>query len=60
MDVASIPSLQVARTEAAVQVAVLKKAIDIGAAGALALIEALPPPPGSSPPNLGRGVDTWA
>lgn len=40
-------------------VAVLKKALDVQAQTAAALISTLPPPaqPGSSPPNVGQNID---
>ena len=45
----------------AVGVAVLKKALDIQAANALALIQALPPIPAPNlPAHLGQTVDTTA
>ena len=39
--------------------AVLKKAMDISAQGAVQILEALPAPP-SNPPHLGNRVDTFA
>lgn len=65
MDTSAIASLATqmsqVRTADAVQVAVLKKAIDISASGSLQLLEALPAPtPSSNPPNLGNSVDTFA
>jgi hypothetical protein len=42
-----------------VSIAVLKKALAVQAAGALALVQALPPP-AMLPPHLGRNVDTVA
>ena len=50
-------------TKEAVGIAVLKKALDINAAGALALIEAIPDnsqPAPSLPLNLGRNINTIA
>ena len=47
-----------ARTADAVQVTVLKKAMDIEAQSALQLIQAASPP--SNPPHLGNRVDTQA
>jgi hypothetical protein len=48
----------------AVGVAVLKKALDIEAQGAMQLIAALPQPPQQSaanlPPHLGQNIDTTA
>ena len=48
------------RTGQAVGIAVLKKALDAQAKGALALIEALPHAPPNLPPNLGQSVNTTA
>ena len=62
MDITSIAAVAsantAAQTETAVQLSVLKKAIDIEAAGALALVQAVPAPP----PVAGAGgvVNTWA
>lgn len=53
-------SLSQVQTSNAIQVAVLKKALDAQSAGALALIEAIPDAPRSNPPNLGNAVDTFA
>lgn len=48
-------------TTQAVGVAVLKKAIDIQASSATALLEALPPATGANlPPHLGRNINTTA
>lgn len=62
MDVTGIATLATemtqARTAAAVQVTVLKKALDIQAQGALQLIEAASQV--TNPPNLGNRVDTRA
>lgn len=41
-----------------VGLAVLRKALDVQAAGAMALLEALPPP--ALPPHLGQHVNTVA
>ena len=65
MDTNAIASLATelsqARTGDAVQIAVLRKAMDIEAAGALQLLQALPPPmPVNKPPHLGNRVDTYA
>ena len=63
MDISAIASLATdmaqARTAEAVQIAVLKKAMDISAQGAMQILEALPAPP-SNPPHLGNRVDTFA
>ena len=60
MDISSIANLAVsmaqARTGDAVGIAVLKKALDLQAQSALALINALP----HLPPNLGQNIDTVA
>jgi hypothetical protein len=49
-------------TSQAVSIAVLKKAIDISAESATALIEAIPEAPSvpNLPPNLGRNINTTA
>jgi putative motility protein YjfB-like len=64
MDVTGIAnlatSLSQAQTTNAIQVAVLKKALDAQEAGALALIQAIPEAPRSNPPNLGNAVDVFA
>lgn len=44
----------------AVQVAVLKKALDIEAQGAIALINALPQPAVNLPVHLGQNINTVA
>lgn len=64
MDVSAIASMATemsqARTTEALQVAVLKKALDIQAQGALQLIEAASQVIPSNPPHLGNSVDTVA
>lgn len=61
MDVTSIAAaataLSTQRQGDAVQMAVLKKALDSQAQGAMALIEALPP---VNPPHLGQHIDVLA
>lgn len=63
MDISNIANFatQVSQTKTgeAVELAVLKKAIDIQAEGAMALIEALPQPiaGGNLPANLGQNVN---
>jgi Putative motility protein len=52
-----VSALSASRTADAVQMAVLKKALDSQALGAMALINALPP---VNPPHLGRVIDTFA
>lgn len=66
MDVAAIASLATTMSEnstrEAVSMAVLKKAMDIDAAGSLALIEAIPDtqPAQYLPAHLGRNINTTA
>ncbi len=64
MDVTSIANLATnmaqERTDQELGVAILKKALDIQASSAMALINALPPTPPSLPPNLGQNVNTTA
>ena len=59
MDVSAIASLATqmsqAQTADAVQVAVLKKAMDIQEQSALQLLQAVP----NNPPNLGNNVDQF-
>lgn len=60
MDVSAIASLATEmsqnQTAQAVQIAVLKKAMDIEAQSAMQLLEAVP----SNPPNLGNNVNLFA
>jgi hypothetical protein len=64
MDTASIAAVATdmsqARTEGAVQLAVLKKAMDIQAQGAMQLIQAAAQVIPNNPPNLGNQVDVFA
>ena len=64
MDTSSIAALATdmsqARTANAVQIAVMKKAMDIEAQGAMQLIAAAAQVVPSNPPNLGNTVDTFA
>ncbi|MEQ1719894.1 MAG: YjfB family protein [Nitrosomonas sp.] len=66
MDVTGIANTATAmndvKTDQAISIAVLKKAMDINAAGALALIEAIPEnsPIQSLPPHLGQNINTTA
>jgi hypothetical protein len=64
MDIGSSGSVTTAVNQAstgdAVAITVLKKALDIQAQTAMQLIQALPTPAASNPPNLGNGVDTFA
>jgi hypothetical protein len=61
-NIASLASATAALTTGdAIGVAVLKKALDIQAANALALIQALPPiPVPNLPAHLGQVIDTTA
>lgn len=62
MDSSSLASvvsgLAGAQSGSAAGTLVLKKALDLQAQNAQQLIAALPPP--NNPPNLGKGVDTFA
>ncbi len=49
-----------ASADDAVSIAVLKKALDVEAKGALQLINALPQPMPKNPPNLGNTINTYA
>ncbi|MBL8484364.1 MAG: YjfB family protein [Rhodocyclaceae bacterium] len=64
MEVSDIASMATAmaqaRTQQAVQVAVLKKTLDAEQQGALQLLQALPAAPASNPPHLGQNVDVRA
>jgi len=64
MDVAGIATVATdmaqARSADAVQIAVLKKAMDIEAQGAMQLVQAASQVISTSPPNLGNQVDTFA
>jgi stage V sporulation protein SpoVS len=64
MDILSIAAASASNSasqlRAAVGVGVLKKAIDIQADGALALVQAVPTPPAAAPGEAGGTVDTWA
>lgn len=67
MDVGNVSSIASAatqmgqaKTDDAISVAVLKKAMDIQAQGAAQLIQALPQPTSNNPPNLGNKVNTFA
>jgi hypothetical protein len=44
----------------AVEMSLLKKAIDIQASGVLALVQSVPEPPAAAPGDAGGAVDTWA
>lgn len=60
MDVSSIAATATAMSQGAttdaIQVAVLKKAMDIEAQGAMQLVQAI----ANNPPHLGNTVDTFA
>jgi hypothetical protein len=65
MEVTGIANLatkiDTARTNQEVGIAIFKKALDAQAAGAAALIQALPPvTPANLPPHLGQNVNTTA
>jgi hypothetical protein len=65
MDTSSIASLATSMastaTGQAIGVAVLKKAMDIEANGALALLQAIPPVPTANlPAHLGQNINTTA
>jgi hypothetical protein len=64
MDTISIAALATdlsqARTEQAVQLAVLKKAMDVQAQGAMLLVEAAAQVIPNNPPHLGNSIDTFA
>ena len=58
----SASALSDVRTSQAISIAVLKRAIDVSAESATALIEAIPEAPRTAnlPANLGRNVNTTA
>ena len=64
MDTASIAALasniSQAKVEGAVQLAVLKKAMDIEAQSAMQLVQATVQAMPNNPPNLGNQVDVFA
>ncbi|MCL2162289.1 MAG: YjfB family protein [Betaproteobacteria bacterium] len=64
MDIAPIAAVASANaaelTQSQVGLSVLKKAIDIEAAGALALVQAVPVPSAMPSGTVGGVVDTWA
>ena len=64
MDINSIGNVSASLNQAssgdAVAITVLKKTLDIQAQMAMQLIQALPQPTTSSPPNLGNSVNTFA
>jgi len=64
MEIASAGNIPAALMQSqagdAVAVTVLRKALDIQAQNARQLLEALPQPAASNPPNLGNRVDVFA
>ncbi|MDR2881247.1 MAG: YjfB family protein [Azoarcus sp.] len=65
MDISSIAAVATnmaeQRVQSAIGLTVLKKAIDLQAAGALSLLQAIPAPsPAMSSETVGGVVDTWA
>jgi hypothetical protein len=64
MNISSAGSSTAAASQAgtgdAVAITVLKKSLDIQAQSALQLLQALPVPSSSNPPNLGNSVNTFA
>lgn len=64
MDAVSLSTLATdlsqTRTEQSVQLAVLKKAMDVDAQGAMLLVEAAAQVIQNNPPYLGNTVDTFA
>lgn len=65
MEIGGIASLatqmESARTDQAIGIAVLKKALDAQVTSAAALLQALPPVPSSNlPAHLGQNIDTKA
>lgn len=63
MDINSISNLATSMSQTkkadAIDVAVLKKAMDMQAENAAQLIQALPPAPSNNPPHLGQKVNTF-
>ena len=64
MGISSVGNVSAALSQAstgdAVALTVLKKSLDIQAQSAMQLIQALPQPAPSNPPNLGNGVNAYA
>lgn len=64
MDISAAASSNAAasssQTAEAVSVAVLKKTLEIQKDNAMQMIQSLPQPQYNNPPNLGKGVDTFA
>lgn len=57
---AAASSVSQAQTGAAVQIAVLKKAINVEGAGALALVQSAVAAMPSNPAHLGQNIDVYA
>lgn len=56
----AVSSLASSQPETTVEIAVLKKVLDIQTQNAMLLIQSLPQPtPANNPPNMGTGVDTF-
>jgi hypothetical protein len=64
MDIGNVASMSSALSQAknsdAVSLSVLKKTMNIEAQTAAQLLQALPPPVASNPPNLGNSIDILA
>lgn len=61
MDASATNSLSASQTAMAVEIAVLKKSLDLQAQNAAQLLAALPEPVRyNNPPGLGGSVDTYA
>jgi hypothetical protein len=64
MDVGQIASvateLSQTKIDSDIQVAVLKKTLDIASSSALALIDSIPTPTENLPPHLGQNINTTA
>jgi hypothetical protein len=57
---ATVSASSASQMQTAVGLSVLKKAMDIEADGALALVQAVPTPPPAAPGEPGGIVNTWA
>jgi hypothetical protein len=58
---ATATAMQQTKTDQAISIAVLKKALDTQASSAAALLDALPPvTPANLPPHLGQNINTVA
>ena len=58
--VASASAMTQAQTAGAVQIAVLKRALEVESQSALLLVQAAAQAGNASPPNLGNRIDTYA